>query len=86
MTHQDIINELHMSNPDALLADGFDEALIGICNRYGQPSLAAYDYEKCIKILMQDGISYEEAKEYFEFNILGAWVGEGTPVFIQSSH
>jgi hypothetical protein len=27
-------------------------------------------------------MSREEAEEYFEFNILGAYVGEYTPVFI----
>jgi len=70
------------ANPEALLADGFEEAYIGICRRFNTV-VAAYDYDKCINVLMnRDGMCYEEAEEFFEFNVLGAWVGEGTPVFI----
>jgi hypothetical protein len=43
--------------------------------------VAAYDYDACIKALERD-MSYEEAVEYFDFNTIGAWVGESTPVFI----
>jgi hypothetical protein len=43
-----------------------------------------YDEDKVIEILMErDGMTYEEAVEYFEFNIAGAWVGESTPFFMQ---
>jgi hypothetical protein len=71
------------ANPEALLADGFEEAYIGLCMRFNTV-LAAYDYDKCIAVLSQrDGMSYDEAVEFFEFNTLGAWVGEGTPVFIK---
>jgi hypothetical protein len=77
-----ILEQLGNENPEALTADGFDEALIGICNRYGQPAIAAYDEDKCIEILMtRDGMSQEEAREFFEFNVIGAFVGENTPCF-----
>jgi hypothetical protein len=71
-------------NPDAILADGFENAIIGTCHRFGQEPVVAYDYEKCIEILMKD-LSREAAEEYFQFNIIGAWVGEYTPVFIYKS-
>jgi hypothetical protein len=29
-----------------------------------------------------DKMSYEEAVEYFEFNMKGAWMGEKTPVLL----
>jgi len=71
-------------NEDMLFSDGLDDALIGICHQFGRPAVAAYDYEKLIDILMErDGMSYEEAVEFFEFNISGAWVGENTPVYIE---
>jgi hypothetical protein len=76
------LDRLAEENPDALLADGFEEALVGVCRRFGQNPLAAYDYDKCIEILMRD-MSYEEAVEYFEFNVIGAYVGENTPVFLE---
>lgn len=65
-----------------LLADGFDAALIGTGERCGQPTLAVYDREKCIEILQGQGMSYDEAQEYFDFNVVGAWVGEQTPIFV----
>lgn len=69
-------------DPEALLADGFDEACIGICYRASQPPVVAYSREKCIEILMDQGLSWEDAEEHFEFNVVGAWVGDHTPVFI----
>ena len=69
-------------NPDALKADGFDDAVIGVASRCGSVDVLAYDVEKIILKLMLDGMTREEAEEFFEFNILGAYVGEHTPVFI----
>ena len=77
-----LLEQLTEENPDALLADGFLEAFVGIHRRFGQPALAAYDYDKCIEILMRD-MSYEEAVEFFEFNTIGSWMGEHTPVFVE---
>ena len=69
--------------PDLLKADGFDEAIIGVVERIGVQAIC-YDQEKVIDILIErDGMDYEEAVEYFEFNIAGAWVGESTPFFLQ---
>ncbi len=72
-------------NPEALLCDGFDEALMGVAERINLGPVAAYSVEKMLDVLIKDGMSYEEALEYFDFNIRGAWVGENTPVFITTS-
>jgi len=64
-----------------LLADGFDEAFLGIGCSCGGKNVAIYDRAKCIKILERD-MSYEEAEEYFSFNTEGAYVGEYTPIFM----
>jgi hypothetical protein len=64
-----------------LLADGYEDALIGTAWSQGQ-LVALYDARKCIEILMtRDGMSGEEAYEYFNFNTLQAYVGPSTPVF-----
>ena len=76
------IELLQEENPDYLMADGFDDAILGITNRCGDDSLIAYDYDKCVKILQKE-MSYEDAVEYMEFNIVGSYVGEGTPIFIK---
>jgi len=67
-------------NEDALLADGFEGALIGYVTRFGQEPVALYDHAKCIAILARD-MGEEEAVEFFSYNTLGAWAGEGTPAF-----
>lgn len=69
--------------PEALLCDGFDDAIIGIAERINLGPVVAYSVEKIIQILMKrDGMEYEDAWDYFSFNIFGAWVGEDTPIFI----
>jgi len=66
---------------DMMKADGLKDAIVGICRRYGQENVILYDEDKVIKILMDNGMDYEEAVEYYEHNIIGAWVGDGTPAF-----
>jgi hypothetical protein len=84
MTNTNPILELiEESNPQALKADGFDDAIIGIASRCGMNDLIAYDVSKCLTILMErDGMEYDEALEFFEFNVIGAYMGENTPIFI----
>jgi|TARA_R100001460_G_scaffold44048_2_gene80585 hypothetical protein len=68
-----------------LLADGFEKAFIGVGKRCGQPDIAVYDQLKCIDILeKRDGMTIDEAEEFFEFNVLGSWVGEQTPLFLDT--
>lgn len=65
-----------------LLADGLEYAFMGIGRQFHYP-VAIYSYKKAIKILMRQGMDREEAKEYFQYNIAGAFVGDQTPVFLQ---
>ena len=65
-----------------LTADGFDEAIIGISERFGRNPIVAYDKDKCIEKLESDGMTYGEAVEFFDFNVIGSWMGEETPEFI----
>ena len=66
----------------ALMADGFEEALVGFGTQFNRP-LAIYDSNKCIDILVKrDGMTVDEAIEYMEYNVNGAYVGEETPIFI----
>ena len=77
--------EIEEINPEALLCGGFDEAIIGLAERINLGPVVAYDVDKMLKIMVErDGMSYEDAMEYFDYNILGAWMGENTPVYIQT--
>ena len=79
----DIQELVESYDSEMLTADGFDDAIIGVSERFGRSPIIAYDKDKCIQILMdRDGMDYEEAMEFFDFNVIGAWVGEGTPEFI----
>jgi hypothetical protein len=62
----------------------FDEAIIGVAERIGMEAVVAYDTDKIIEILSRD-MTEEEAIEYFDFNIIGAYVGERTPIYIKKS-
>jgi len=66
-----------------LLMDGFDEAFIGFTQPMNQPILAVYSHTKMIQTLMfRDGMPYQDAEEYIEFNCLGAYIGEQTPIIV----
>lgn len=80
----DVKNYITENYPDyeILIADGLDEAFIGVGFSFNRP-FACYDREKVIRVLIEEGMSHEEATEYFEFNIAGAYVGESTPVFVE---
>lgn len=69
-----------LADEEALLADGFEDALVGYSN--GPNLVAVYDYSMCIHILMEDNMTYEQALEYMEYNVVNAYVGEKTPIFI----
>ena len=69
-----------------LKADGFDEAIIGqayIWRNQGMHNVLVYDAEKMRSTLMKrDGMTSEEAREYIEYNVEGAYVGDETPVYV----
>lgn len=69
-----------LEEAEALLADGFDDALIGQDRETGR---AVYSTHKMIDILVErDDMSYDDAVEYLEFNTFCAYVGEMTPLYI----
>ena len=67
------------ANPDAMLVDGHDDALAG----YDTKGRAIYFIDQIIGILMsRDGMTEEEALEYFTFNIECAYMGQYTPIYM----
>jgi len=66
----------------AIVLDGLDAAIMGVCSRFGEDSVVAYDYDKVIEVLMErDGMEHGEAIEFFDFNIVD--FGPRNPVFIR---
>ena len=68
---------LYLSEPE------FDAAIVGVADRIGMETVVVYDTSKVIDILCErDGMDREQATEFYEYNIIGAYVGERTPMFI----
>ena len=63
---------------EIVLADGFDKAIIGVSNN---DMRVIYSKSLCIDILMSQGMDEDEALEYFEYNVSGAYAGERTPIW-----
>jgi hypothetical protein len=63
---------------DILIADGFDEAVIGIEENTMR---LIYSVTKCLEIIEAQGIPEEEALEHFYYNVHGSYIGEQTPIF-----
>ena len=66
--------------------DGHDNAILGIVRGTGFPHNSSsprlvYNVQKIIENLMRDDMDEEEAEEFFEYNIIGSYVGEQTPLF-----
>lgn len=71
-----------MVDEEALFMDGFDDCVLGVCQRFGQTPLVAYDLELVLAKLMKNGCTREEAEEFWSYNQIGAWMGDGTPCFV----
>jgi len=82
-TRAEIQQALEEMDETTLLMDGFDEAFIGWSRRMNEPLLAVYSYDGLIKVCTErDGMDYDEAIEYVDYNVIGAWVGEQTPIIV----
>jgi len=73
-----------MDEKGLLIADGLDHAFVGLMMRFNvlEP-IACYDYDRVIEGYIEEGMTEEEAVEFFEFNVIGAWVGERTPCYLR---
>ena len=76
---QELKEKIEETNPDAMLAEGLDDALGG----YDSRGRAIYLIEEILGILItRDGMTEEEAQEFFDFNIECAHVGQFTPIYM----
>ena len=78
------LSEIMKAYPECkgfLKANGFDDAIIGVDNSVSksEPKLI-YSIEKSLEILMEH-MDYEEAVEFFDFNVMGSYVGVQTPIW-----
>jgi hypothetical protein len=67
--------------------DDYDDAIIGPAMIWGDEGklrdVLVYDGEAIRQMLMtRDGMSFEDAREFIEFNIEGAYMGPHTPIIV----
>ena len=67
---------------DVVIADGLEEAFLGIAQGFGGTMVPVYSYDMCIQIHMREGMDYEE---YFEYNTMGAYYSDNQPIYIHLS-
>jgi hypothetical protein len=81
---RELRNQLSHDFGPVLLADGFDDCIIGTCYTPGPGTRVVYDTDLIIQALVdRDGLTYEEAEDHFSYNIEGGYHGEQTPIFLR---
>jgi hypothetical protein len=66
-----------------LLEPAMDVAIVGLVSGAGRQPVVCYDRDKVVQVLVErDGMERDEAEEFFDVNIEGAYVGPETPMFI----
>lgn len=67
---------------EAIALDGLDEAILGHGSQFPSEQVIVYSAQRIIKILMRDGMTLDEALEYFGFNIEQLHAGHLTPIIV----
>jgi hypothetical protein len=65
-----------------LKADGYDDCVLGVAGGFDPPKLI-YSVSKILDAIMAEGCDYSEAREHFDYNIGGGYVGEQTPIWCE---
>jgi len=82
MTSREDASILLSLDGDAIFLDGYDDCIIGAVDGFAIHSVVAYDLRKIIAKLKLGGLTEEEAWEWWNFNMIGAYVGDYTPVYV----
>jgi len=79
----DMWQTIEEMNPEALTIPGMEDAIVGVMERCGQPTILVYSVTRCVELLVeQHGMDYDGAVDHFRYNVVGAWLGPNTPGFL----
>ena len=77
------LDELFETAEGAVVLTGFDDAIIGLAEEFGNGPRILYSREKILQILQErDEMSFNDALDFYDFNILGMYVGEQDPIIL----
>lgn len=74
--------EMYNEKTELLKVDGHDNAYIGLGSSIGEADRLVYDSDIILDNLIAQGMTEEEAQEYFNYNILDAYVGDKMPLYV----
>ncbi|NDD52917.1 hypothetical protein EBZ39_03415 [bacterium] len=81
-TSKNVLAQLLDLNPDAVLFENLDSALIAPGLSAVNEAVAVYSRAKIYSKLMRDGMSLDDANEYFISYCLSHNYGKNTPIII----
>ena len=80
---QQMLDWINENFDEVLYPTGYEDCIVGVAVRFGGEQVAVMDLDKMLTKMQQDGMTCEEALEFYEFNIVGAYVGPNTPVYMR---
>jgi hypothetical protein len=79
-----ILEDLAEANPNALLLEGFEAAMVGVTVGHWRPAAAVYDVDLLVEIqASRSGASHREADAFVASEVIGAYAGENSPLYVR---
>lgn len=82
MPNQSLLAQLGDLNPDAVLFENMESAIIGLGRIGSADPVAVYSRALIYSKLLSDGLSREDADEYYFGKFTAVHAGEFTPVIL----
>lgn len=82
MQSQSAINQLSDLNPDAILFENLNSAIIGIGRIGNNDPVAIYSQTLIFAQLEKDGFTAEEAEAFYQNNLVSLVATKDTPVIV----
>lgn len=70
------------ANPEAVVFDGCDAALVGYAAQQFQAPLAVYDWDALVQVFRDQGMDDDDALDWVAYNVEGLWAGQFTPLIL----
>ena len=83
MEIKDLIDYAESNDLNLTIMDGFNDCIVGITN--DEPPKVVYSEEKVLECLAKVLGDYEDALDYYGYNISSTYIGEQTPLIIRTS-
>jgi hypothetical protein len=66
-----------------VVLDGLNDCIVGTTQNHLNEQVLVYSVDKILSVLeVRDSMEEECAMEYFSYNILGAYLGDTTPMYL----